>query len=151
MLRTGRCDRNTVRCGELAVLDWLEIAGSVAGQELTHNGPDTLVRSRPFGQHPRSEALSFADQAEQDVFCPDVVVSKRLRFPQRKLEHLLGATCEGDLADRWAARPSSTSAAGGNGLFERTFSEDFFGPTANFVEVDAKDTKRLRVCLVGRA
>jgi hypothetical protein len=35
--------------------------------------------------------------------------------------------------------------------FERTFAEDFFGPTTNFVEVDAKDTKRLRVCLVGRA
>ena len=51
-------------------------------------------------EHLRGDALALADQAEQDVLGPDVVVAELERLSQREFEHLLGARRERDVARR---------------------------------------------------
>jgi hypothetical protein len=46
------------------------------------------------------DALVLADDPEEDVLGPDVVVTELERLPQRELEHLLGAGRERDVAGR---------------------------------------------------
>ena len=43
------------------------------------------------------DTLALADQAEEDVLGPDVVVAQLQRLPQRELEDLLGPGGEGDV------------------------------------------------------
>jgi hypothetical protein len=54
------------------------------------------------------------------------------------------------VAGRWAAGLLPTSAASGHGPAKCTFTEYFLDPVANFVEVDAEDTKRFCVLLIER-
>ena len=72
----------------------------VAGQQLD----DLLAHAAEVGaeldEHLRGDAFALADQAEQDVLGPDVVVAELQRFAQRQLEHLLGAGRERDVARR---------------------------------------------------
>ncbi len=51
-------------------------------------------------QDARRDALVLAHEAEQDVLGADVVVAEAQRLAQRKLQDLLGARREGDLAGR---------------------------------------------------
>ncbi len=72
----------------------------VAGEELD----DLLAHAVEVGaelvEDLRGDALALADEAEQDVLGPDVVVAELQRLAQRQLEHLLGARREGDVARR---------------------------------------------------
>ena len=55
------------------------------------------------------------------------------------------------MADEWTACPPSTpAAASGGDALERAFTERFFDPTANLVEIDADDPKRVRILLAER-
>ena len=51
-------------------------------------------------EHLGGDALTLADEPEQDVLGADVVVAELQRFAQRQLEDLLGARREGDVPGR---------------------------------------------------
>ena len=51
-------------------------------------------------QNTGRDTFVFADQAEQDVLCADVVVAQRQGLAKGQLEDLLGARREGDLPGR---------------------------------------------------
>src|SRR5262249_36614962 len=69
----------------------------VAGEELD----DLLAYAVEVGaqllQHLGGDALSLADEAEQDVLGADVVVTELQRLAERQLENLLGARGERDV------------------------------------------------------
>lgn len=73
-------------------------------------------------QYLRPDAFGLTDEAEEDVLGTDVVVVERKRFPQRQVEHLLGAGRERDSA--------------GDGLVARANHLDHLG--ADFVDGDVE-------------
>ncbi len=72
----------------------------VAGEQLD----DLLAHAAEVGaeldEHLSGDALTLADQPEQDVLGADVVVAELERLTQRELEHLLGAGGERNVARR---------------------------------------------------
>ena len=70
-------------------------------REQTHHCFAHVVKRRAEPEeYLRAHTLTFSDQAEQDVLGADVVVPQLEGFPQRELEHLLGARRERDVAGR---------------------------------------------------
>ncbi len=69
----------------------LAARAAVAREELD----DLLAHARQVGaeldEHLRGDALTFADEPEEDVLGADVVVTELQRFAQGQLEHLLRA------------------------------------------------------------
>jgi hypothetical protein len=73
-----------------------ECAGRVAGEQLDHGLADMVQDTEPlkdFGP----DALALADQPEQDVLGPDVVVAQLHRLAESQLEDFLGTRCKGDV------------------------------------------------------
>jgi len=73
-------------------------AGSVVRKKLNHRlthflefGPQLL---EDLGGHP----LALADESEEDVLGPDVVVAELEGFAQAQLQHLLGPRSERNVA-----------------------------------------------------
>src|SRR5439155_8626355 len=54
-------------------------------------------------EHLRGDAFTFANETEEDVFRPDVVVTELQRLAQLQLQHFLGARREGNVAARGRA------------------------------------------------
>src|SRR5690606_37801529 len=78
----------------------LRLLALVAGQELQHLLADAVQVRAELDQHLGRDALTLADEAEQDVLRTDVVVAELQRFAQRQLQHLLGTRREGDVPAR---------------------------------------------------
>ena len=57
-------------------------------------------------QHLGGDALTLADQAEQDVLGTDVVVAQLVGLTQRELEHLLRERSERDVSGRCLLAPA---------------------------------------------
>ena len=57
------------------------------------------VRSE-LDEHLRCHAFTLADEAQQNVLGPDVVVPQLQRFTQRELKNLLGPRGKGDVSGR---------------------------------------------------
>ena len=72
----------------------------VAGQQLDHLLAHPGQLGAELDQHLGGNALTFTDQAEQNVLGPDVVVAELQRLAQTQLEHLLGARGERDVPRR---------------------------------------------------
>ena len=72
----------------------------VAGEQLDDLLADPVEVGAELHQHLGSNALTLADEAQQDVLRADVVVAQLQGFAQRELQHLLGAGGEGDVAGR---------------------------------------------------
>ena len=83
---------------------WLFRAGRVAREQLYHRLADTVQVRTEFLQDLRRDAFVFADQAEQEVLGPDVVVTELERLPQRELEDLLRSRGEWDVS--WRRLPT---------------------------------------------
>ncbi len=66
----------------------------VAGEQLEDGIADAIEIRSELDEHRGGDALTFADEAEQDVLGADVVVVHLQRLAQRELEHLLGARGE---------------------------------------------------------
>src|SRR5205823_1959588 len=79
-----------------AALALLPAAG--AGKHADDLVADLLGVGVEVEEDPSRDALVLADEAEQDVLGADVVVAEGERLAQRKLEHLLRARRERDLA-----------------------------------------------------
>ena len=69
-----------------------------AGEQLDDRLADLVQLGAELLEHLGGDALPLADEPEEDVLGADVVVAELERLPQRKLEDLLGARCEGDVA-----------------------------------------------------
>ncbi len=67
-------------------------------QQLDDGLTDLLQLGAQLLQHLGGDALAFADQPEEDVLGADVVVAQLQRLAERKLEDLLGAGGERDVA-----------------------------------------------------
>jgi hypothetical protein len=115
---------------------------------------DALVAEDPDGQ-----SLAFAQDAEEDVLGAYVAVLERQGFAERKLQDLLGARGQGDVAARGAGRlsllavPSAPPGArevvvrGAGPGVQRTRAEGLFDGGADGVEVDADGAQRHGVLL----
>jgi hypothetical protein len=72
-------------------------AGVLTRQELDHGLTDTVqIRAEPL-KDLGPYALALADQPEQDVLGPDVVMAQLHRLAESQLEDLLGTRREGDV------------------------------------------------------
>ena len=87
---------------------------------------DLLANSRQvcaeLDEHLCGDAFAFANEAEENVFCADVVVPELQRLAKRQLEHLLGAGSERDVTRRRRA----------------TLADDLFDLIAHGLERDAQ-------------
>ena len=84
-----------------AALDLANLrARRVAGQDLDHGLANAVEIGAELLQDLRCDALALADQPEQDVLGPDVVVPQLQRLAERELEDLLGAGRERDVTGR---------------------------------------------------
>ncbi|GHS89420.1 hypothetical protein AGMMS50218_15670 [Actinomycetota bacterium] len=72
----------------------------VAGQELDDLLADLVQVGAELAQDLRGDTLALADEPEQDVLGPDVVVAELQRLAQGQLQHLLGARRERDVPAR---------------------------------------------------
>ena len=72
-------------------------------QQLGHLAPDPAVIAAQGGQDLGCYAVALADQAEQDVLGPDVVVAELQRLAQGELQDLLGPRGERDVPGRGLA------------------------------------------------
>ena len=73
------------------------VAGLVTGDQFQHRGADLAGIGAELDEHLGGHALAGADDPEQDVLGPDVVVPQLQGLAQRVLEHLLGAGRERDV------------------------------------------------------
>ena len=100
----------------------------VAGEQLD----DLLAHAGQVGaeldEHLCGNALTLADEAEQDVLGADVVVAELQRFTQRQLEDLLRTRREGDVARRRRA----------------ALTDDLFDLATHGLEADAERFERFR-------
>ena len=71
-----------------------------AGQQLDDRLPHFVQLGTELLQHLGRDALSLANQPEQDVLSADVVVTELQRLAQRELEHLLRPGGEGNVPAR---------------------------------------------------
>src|SRR6185503_3660866 len=78
----------------------LVLLALVAAQQLDDLLADPVQVGAELDQHLGGDTLALADQAEQDVLGPDVVVAELQRLAQRQLQHLLGARRERDVSAR---------------------------------------------------
>ena len=78
----------------------LRLLALVSRQQLDDLLAHPVEVGAELDQHLGGDALALADEAEQDVLGPDVVVAELQRLAQAQLEHLLGAGGEGDVAGR---------------------------------------------------
>ncbi len=76
------------------------LAAGVTGEELDDLGADPVEVSAELLEDLRGDALTLADQAEQDVLGSDVVVPQLQRLAQRELQDLLRPRREGDVTGR---------------------------------------------------
>ena len=72
----------------------------VSVQQLDHLLADTVQVGTELDQHLRGHPIALADEAQQDVLGPDVVVTELQRLTQGQLQHLLGARSKGDVPGR---------------------------------------------------
>jgi hypothetical protein len=72
----------------------------VAGQQLDDLLAHAVEVGAQLDEHLRGDALTLADQAEQDVLGADVVVAELQRLAQAQLQDLLRARGERDVAAR---------------------------------------------------
>ena len=72
----------------------------VAGEQLDDLLADPVEVGAELDQHLGGDALTLADQPEQDVLGADVVVAELQRLAQRQLQHLLGPRRERDVPAR---------------------------------------------------
>src|SRR5690606_33166301 len=72
----------------------------VSGDELDDLLTHAVQVGTELDEHLGCDTLALANEAEQDVLGPDVVVAELERLPQRELQHLLGAWGEGDVSGR---------------------------------------------------
>src|SRR5699024_5292813 len=76
------------------------LATLVSGEELVDLLAHASKVGAELGEDLRGDAFAFADEAEQDVLSPDVVVLELPRLPQREVQYLLRAGGEGDVTGR---------------------------------------------------
>ncbi len=76
------------------------LGARVAGEQLNDLLAHAAEVRAELHEHLRGDAFALADQAEQDVLGPDVVVTELQRLAQRQLEHLLRSRREGDVTRR---------------------------------------------------
>jgi hypothetical protein len=76
------------------------LAARVAREELDDGLAHAVEVRAQLLQDLRGDALALADEPEQDVLGPDVVVAELQRLAQREFEDLLGAGREGDVPGR---------------------------------------------------
>src|SRR5205085_5576581 len=88
------------RLGSTRPASRARLAGAGAGEDADDLVADLLRVGVEVEQDPGRDALVLAHEPEQDVLGADVVVAEGQRLAQRKLEHLLGARRERDLAGR---------------------------------------------------
>src|SRR5688500_12740187 len=85
----------------LAAASTLRLLGArVTGQELDDLLTDATEVGAQLHEDLGGDAFALADQPEQDVLGPYVVVSELKRLAERQLEHLLSSRCERDVP-RW--------------------------------------------------
>ena len=72
----------------------------VAGEQLDDLLAHPVEVGAELDEHLGGDALALADEAEQDVLGPDVVVAELQRLAQAQLQDLLRAGREGDVAGR---------------------------------------------------
>ena len=83
---------------------------AVAGEQLDDLLANVVQIASQLHQHLRGDTLALADQPEQDVLGPDVVVPELQRLAQGELEHLLGPRRERDVTGRQCSpRPITAS------------------------------------------
>ena len=88
-----------------------------ARQELDDGLAHLVELGAELLEHLGGDALTLADQTEQDVLGADVVVAELERFAQRQLEHLLGSRRERDVtAGSLGALPDDLDDLGANRL-----------------------------------
>src|SRR6185436_5132441 len=92
--RPGRSALGRTDSGALVLL------ALVAAEQLVDLVTDPVEVGTKLHEHLGCDTLALADQAEQDVLGPDVVVAELQRLAQAQLEDLLGARGEGDVARR---------------------------------------------------
>ena len=103
------------------------LGAGVAGEQLDDLLADAAQVGAELHEHLRGDAFALADEAEEDVLGPDVVVAELERLAQRELEHLLGAGRERDVARRRLA----------------AVADDLFHLGAHGLERDAERLERL--------
>jgi hypothetical protein len=79
------------------------LAAGVATQKLNDLLAHTRQIRAEFHEDLGGDALTLANQAEEDVLGADVIVAELQRLAERQLKHLLRAGREGDVAGRRAA------------------------------------------------
>ena len=99
----------------------------VPGQQLDDLLADAGEVGTELDEDLGGDALALADQAEQDVLGPDVVVAELQRLAEGELEDLLGARGEGDVPGRRRA----------------TLADDLLDLAAHGLERDAETLERL--------
>ena len=92
--RPGRGALGRTDAGTLVLL------ALVAAQQLDNLLTDPVEVGAELDEHLGGHTLTLANQAEQDVLGPDVVVAKLKRLAQAQLEDLLGARGKGDVTGR---------------------------------------------------
>jgi len=100
----------------------------VAGEQLDDLLPHPVEVGAELDEHLSRDALALADQAQEDVLGPDVVVSELQRLSQRQLEDLLGTRGEGDVPRRCLL----------------TLADDLLNLLADGVQRDTQGLERLR-------
>lgn len=71
----------------------------VTGEQLDHLLAHPGQLGAQLDQHLGGHAFTLSDEAQQNVFGPDVVVAKLQRFTQAQLEDLFGAGVNGMCPD----------------------------------------------------
>ena len=129
------------------------LGAGVARQELD----DLLADAREVGaqldEDLRGDALTLADEPEQDVLGADVVVAELQRFAERQLEDLLGAGGERDVARRRGATVTDDLLDLGAHGFERDAErlERLGGHSFALVDQAEQDVLRPDVVVVEQA
>src|SRR5437867_2697719 len=117
--------------------------------KLLDDGPaSSLIGDALRGKHRASDPLLLAQEPEQHVLRPDVVVSQVAGLTQGQLERLLGARSEWDMADPQALAPSTKPEWPGNGCpIERSRPEGLLHPAADLLQIDTDGFEGVSVAL----
>src|SRR5690606_28118927 len=97
----------------------------MTAQELERLVAYFLAIDAHVGEHLGGNALSFADQSEQEMLGPDIVVAELARFIDGELQHSLGVRSERDLAD--GERPAGLRHHALHGMADRVEIESQIG------------------------
>src|SRR6266542_7053008 len=84
--------------------------------KLLEDGPPSpLIADALRGQHQAGDPFFFAQEPEQQVLRPDVVLSEVARFTEGQLERLLGTRGERHMTGPQALAPSPKPGSSGTG------------------------------------